>query len=193
MSQRLDLATSIHKCIRKLLFEQAMLLSRTDYRDEASCREACTALERVFVMLREHADHEDAVIFPVVSQLDSALAGEAGRQHLALEQNMREIERIAVSLRLATSAERLDFGKQLMQLFNVFVAAQLAHLSFEETELNRVLWAGKTDAELLLLQQAIVGRVPATRAKAWFELMLASFDPIELSSLPRESKAALSI
>ena len=39
MSHRLDLATSIHKCVRKLLFEQAMLFARAEYRDEVSCRE----------------------------------------------------------------------------------------------------------------------------------------------------------
>ncbi len=63
MTIRIDLASTIHKCIRKLLFEQAMLLARCDFRDEASCREACAALDRGFVMLREHADHEDEVIF----------------------------------------------------------------------------------------------------------------------------------
>ena len=187
MSHRLDLATSIHKCVRKLLFEQAMLFARAEYRDEVSCREACAALERVFLLLREHAEHEDDIIFPVISQLDPALAGEAERQHVALEQHMREIERIAVGLRLATSAERLDLGRRLTQSFNAFVAAQLAHLAFEETELNRVLWAGKSDAELSLLLAEIRGRVTPARGKVWLELMLASFDPIELSSLSPEA------
>lgn len=183
MPQRIDLATTIHKCVRKLLFEQAMLLARCDYRDESSCREACAALDRGFVMLREHADHEDEIIFPVLSELDSALACEAARQHLSLEQHMREIERTAVGLRLATSSERLQLGLQLMQRFNLFVAAQLSHLAFEETELNRVLWRGKTDAELLLLGQTIRERVPPSRAKVWQELMLESLDPAELSLL----------
>jgi Hemerythrin HHE cation binding domain len=183
MTVRIDLATTIHKCVRKLLFEQAMLLARCDYRDEASCRGACAALDRSFVMLREHADHEDEVIFPVLSALDGALAREAERQHSSLEQHMREIERTAVGLRLATSAERLELGKQLMQRFNVFVGAQLSHLAFEETELNRVLWQGKTDAELGLLRQTIRDRTSPARSKVWLELMLDSLDPTELGLL----------
>jgi hypothetical protein len=106
MNHRLDLATSVHKCVRKVLCDQAMLLARADYRDEASCREAYAALERAFFLLREHGGHEDEVIVPVISQLNSALAFEAARQHAAIEQHMREIERVAVGLRLATSAER---------------------------------------------------------------------------------------
>lgn len=183
MTQRIDLASSIHKCVRKLLFEQAMLFGRCDYRDETSCREACAALDRSFVLLREHADHEDEVIFPVLSELDPALACEAARQHLSLEQHMREIERNAVGLRLATSAERLDLGRKLTQRFNAFVAAQLAHLAFEEIELNRVLWRGKTDAELLSLRQTIRERTPVARARAWLELMQSALDPAELGSL----------
>jgi hemerythrin-like domain-containing protein len=183
MSQRIDLATPIHKCVRKLLFEQAMLLARTDHRDEASCRDACAALDRGFVMLREHADHEDEVIFPVLSALDSGLASEAARQHSSLEQHMREIERNAVGLRLATSAERVELGKQLLQRFNVFVAAQLSHLAFEETELNRVLWQAKSDEELAQLRQSIRERTSPARGKVWLELMLESLDPAELGSL----------
>lgn len=183
MITRVDLASTIHKCVRKLLFEQAMRLARCDHRDEVSCREACAALDRCFVMLREHADHEDDVIFPVLSELDSALAGEAARQHSALEQHMREIERIAVGLRLATSSERLLLGKQLLQCFNVFVAAQLSHLAFEETELNRLLWRGKTDDELAQLRQAIRQRMPPARGQAWLALMREALDPIELSAL----------
>jgi len=183
MNQRVDLASTIHKCVRKLLFEQAMQFARCDFRDETSCREACAALDRSFVMLREHADHEDAVVFPVLFELDPGLGCEAARQHRSLEQHMRGIEHSAVALRLATSAERRHIGKELSQRFNLFIAAQLAHLSFEENECNQALWRSKTDAELLQLQHSIRERIPPARGKVWLELMLVALDPSELSLL----------
>ncbi len=99
---------------------------------------------------------------------------------------MREIERTAVGLRLTTSAERLELGKRLLLRFNLFVAAQLAHLAFEETELNRVLWQGKTDAELSLLRQTIRAGMPPARLEMWAELMRDSLDTAELSLLAPE-------
>ncbi|MET0790002.1 MAG: hypothetical protein ABW061_00650 [Polyangiaceae bacterium] len=183
MITRYDLATTIHKAVRKLLFEQALLLARCDFRDEASCREACGELDRVFFLLREHAEHEDDLIFPALGELDAALACEAARQHLGLEQQMREIERTAVNLRFATSAERLELGNLLGQRFNQFVAAQLAHLSFEEVEMQRVFWEKKTDDELRALHLALRTRVPPARARVWVDLMLQVGNAAELSQM----------
>ena len=190
MTARYDLATTIHKAVRKLLFEQALLLARCDFRDEASCRDACGELDRVLGLLREHGDHEDAVIFPALAELDAPLACEAARQHLALEQHMRELERSAVSLRFATSAERLELGKSLGQRFNQFVTAQLAHLTFEEVELQRVLWAHKTDDELRVLHVAIVSRAPAARSRIWVELIQQTGNAEELSQMRPPPHAA---
>ncbi|MES1176367.1 MAG: hypothetical protein ABUL62_18735 [Myxococcales bacterium] len=183
MTQRYDLATTIHKAVRKLLFEQALLLARCDFRDEAACRSACAEQEHVFALLREHADQEDELIFPALAALDVALAHEATRQHLGLEQYMRELERTAVNLRLATSAERLELGKLLAQRFNQFVAAQLAHLTFEEVEMQRVFWAHKSDDELRVMHAAIRSRLPPARSQVWLALMLEVGNAAELSQM----------
>ena len=170
MTARYDLATTIHTAVRRLLFEQALLFARCDFRDEAACRGAC-------------AEQEDEVIFPGLAELDAALAHEATRQHLGLEQYMRELERAAVNLRLATSAERLEFGKALAQRFNQFVAAQLAHLTFEEVEMQRVFWEHKTDDELRVMHTAIRSRLPPARSRVWLELMLEVANAAELSQM----------
>ena len=183
MTTRYDLATTIHKAVRKLLFEQALLLARCDFRDEAACRGACAELERVFVLLREHADQEDDVIFPALAQLDAALAHEAARQHLGLEQYMRDLERTAVSLRLATSSERLELGNALTQRFNQYVAAQLAHLIFEEVEMQRVFWDNKSDDELRAMHSVIRSRLPPARSQVWLNLMLDVGNAAELSQM----------
>ena len=182
MNTRIDLATTIHKCVRKILFEQAMLLARADYREESTCRDTCAALDRAFVMLREHADHEDRVIFPALAEIDGALGCEAARQHLGLEKHMRDIERTAAALRFATSSERLALGKELAQSFNQFVAAQLAHMAFEEVELQAALWRAKTDEELAAMRLAIRGLLTPDRGKVWQDLLQASADPVELSA-----------
>jgi len=176
---RVDLATMLHKAVRKLLFEQAMLLARSDFYSDDAVELACDALDNTMLMLREHAEHEDIVVFPVLAELDHLLASEAVRQHQALEQSMRDIERVAATLRLATRAERARLGRDLTQRFNQFVAAQLTHLAFEEAELQPALWLGKSDEELLAMRGLIRGLLPEPRGKVWLELLLTAADPAE--------------
>ena len=180
---RIDLATTIHKAVRKLLFEQAMLLARSDFRSDDAVQRACTALDDTMLMLREHAEHEDVVVFPVLAELDHRLASEAVRQHHALEQSMRDIERVAATLRVATQAERTRLSRDLTQRFNRFVAAQLTHLAFEEAEIQPAFWLGKTDEELLAMRLALRSLLPPERGKVWMALMLAAADPGELAAL----------
>lgn len=189
---RVELATTIHKAVRKLLFEQAMLLARTDPRHDDDVRHACDALDNTMLMLREHAEHEDVVVFPILAELDPSLASEAVRQHHALDGGMRDIERVAATLRMATRAERPRLGRDLSQRFNLFVAAQLQHLAFEEDEMQPAFWLGKTDVELLALRLTIRSLLPPERAQAWLQLMLSAADPAELAALAPPQSQPLS-
>jgi len=179
---RVDLVTTIHKAVRKLLFEQAMLLARSDFGCDDDVARACDALDNTTLMLREHAEHEDVVVFPALAELDHLLASEAVRQHQVLEQSMREIGRVAATLRLATRAERHRLGRDLTQRFNQLVAAQLDHLAFEEGELQPAFWLSKTDQELLAIRLSIHGSISQARGKVWMDLLRTAVDPASLAA-----------
>jgi iron-sulfur cluster repair protein YtfE (RIC family) len=180
---RLDIAATIHKAVRKVLFDQAMLLARVDYRSADAARDAHAATLAALRALREHADHEDEIVFPVLAATDAPLAAEAMRQHEELESQMRDIERLSSLSVAGTSSERPGVGRRLQTVFNDFVAAQLTHLSFEEGVLMPVLWKHHTDEELFAMQSRIRALTPPDRGLEWRAILLASVDANERAML----------
>ncbi len=85
MTARFDSVSTIHKAVRKILFEHAMMLARTDFFAESSGRDAVASTQLLFALLREHADIEDTLVFPTVAAHDAKLAAEAAVQLASLE------------------------------------------------------------------------------------------------------------
>lgn len=178
-AERPDIATTIHKAVRKILFDHAMLLGRTDFHSIEECRAAHGETAAAFRKLREHADHEDQVVFPELARSDAGLAAEAMRQHEDLEAQMRDIERLSSLSVVATTIERADVGRRLRAAVHDFVAAQLAHLAFEERVLLPALWATHSDAEIFAMHARIQGRMTPERGLEWRGVLLASIDASE--------------
>jgi iron-sulfur cluster repair protein YtfE (RIC family) len=180
---RVDIAVTIHKAIRKVLFDHAMLLARTDFRSVEATREAHANLSRTLLSLREHAQHEDAVVFPEIAEAHPPLAAEAIRQHDELEKEMDKLERLSSLAVIATPFERPTFAKRLRAAFNDFVAAQLTHMSFEEETIMPALWETHTDEQLRDMQGRIRAAIPPERGQHWLALLMASADAAELAAI----------
>lgn len=179
MIQRVDIATPIHKAVRRILFDHALRLASTDFADEDECRATLEQTARALTLLRQHGSHEDEFVFPVLAETALSLAREASLQHEKLEVRMREIDRLIVTTRAMTQKERPEASRWLTRVFNAFVAEQLRHLEFEETEVNAALWASRSDEELLSIRARIQSRVSPEDAPVWYSLLLSSVDASE--------------
>jgi hypothetical protein len=183
MTARFDSVSTIHKAVRKILFEHAMMLARTDFFGESAGRDVVASTQLLFALLREHADIEDTLVFPTVAARDAKLAAEAAVQHAALETSMHEIEHLAATAAMVTTSERPAVGRKLRARFEQFVAEQLMHMAFEETKINAALWAAFDDDQIRALHFKIVGSMAPERAAAWRVLMLDAVDARERAML----------
>ena len=183
MNARFDTISTIHKAVRKILFDHTMMLARSDFFTESSGRDVVASTARLFALLREHADIEDALVFPTVAAHDAKLAAEAAVQHAALETSMHEIEHLAATAAMVTTSERPAAGRKLRLRFEQFVAEQLMHLAFEETKINGALWAVFDDEQIRGLHFKIVSSMAPDRAAAWRALMLDAVDARERAML----------
>lgn len=181
---RIDLATPIHKCVRKILFDQAMSLARTDFTNTSEIGRAVAELRDSLALLHEHGEHEDQLILPLLRDADPALFAECVAQHGRLARGFRELELLGQTVALVTESERAHAGARLTQRFYDFVREQLEHLTFEESRMLQALWRACSDEQLLQARQRILARVPAERAPTWRGLMLAAANASELSALP---------
>jgi len=177
--ERFDLYTSIHKGIRRILFETARTVAATDFEEAGESAVACEGVRRMLGFLDEHAAHEDEVILPVIAELAPVLFVDLRAEHARLDGLQRELEGLVVRLERAGASERVSLGRRLEDRIGKLVAGHLAHLAQEETHANRILWAHRDDGQLLELQVRIVARIEPARLAEWYALALPAMNARE--------------
>ena len=109
-------------------------------------------MARCFDFLREHAEHEDRHIVPVLVRLAPGSPPRWSAEHVELEKAFIAIEALLGRLPGAPAGERPAMGREIFRRLNLLVADQLRHLEREEREGNATLWAYLPDAEIVALR-----------------------------------------
>ena len=169
---RVDLYGAVHKGLRSLLFETAGLVARTEFERPAEAAAAAVAVERLLAFLEEHAEHEDRALQPVLEELAPDLALALREDHARTHGRHVDIARLLARLATATRPERASLGRRLLAAVNALVAVHLVHLDVEEGQANRILWAHRSDAQLLEIQDRILGSIAPERLALWLERIL---------------------
>lgn len=181
---RVDLFTPIHKALRRLMFDTAVLLGQTDFASASAAGVAQVAMDGCLGFLREHAEHEDHHLVPAMAITSPDLVQAMATEHPDLERAAIAAESLWPRLApLTSAAERAFLGAELTRRFNTFVAAQLRHMDREEREGNRVFWAHATDGELQSLRGRILGDIAPARLAAWQEIITPALSPPERALL----------
>ena len=180
---RMDLFTYIHKGLRRVLFETALKVSETDFSAGGEDVLAGQAILRMLGFIEDHAMHEDSIIFPALNSVAPELLEEIQAEHIGLEALQRELRRLVAQLRTATELESLAIGKQLNESMCRLVALQVAHMVREEAEVNPVLWAHYSDAEIQLMRERIFDRTSEKRLMEWYALALPAMNALERRAL----------
>lgn len=173
---RLDLYTTIHKGVRRALFETSQTVSATDFADQQQAAATCREIQRLLRFLDEHAVHEDDVIMPELAKLAPELFVDLRAEHAKSDGMQREVAAIVARLEHSTECERVSLGKRLEDRLPRLVAAHLVHMASEESDANRVLWAHYDDARLADLQSRIVTSIEPQRLSEWYALVLPALN-----------------
>ncbi|MGW9450267.1 hemerythrin domain-containing protein [Streptomyces sp. NPDC055632] len=180
---RTDLYRNVHMGQRARMFALAVELGAADL-DRAGAAtayaERCLALTSE---LREHADHEDAFIHPLLRERAPAAADALDAEHLRLDAAFVALDAGARALP-GTPADDLPEARHGLYLaLNEVIAAYLAHLHAEETVAMPALWEHATEDEL----EAVFASFRASRTAAEGLADLRAMLP----ALPAPTRAAI--
>ena len=170
-ADRVDLFTLVHKGIRRSLFDTLLAVGRADPARNEDLAAAQAAVARCFDFLREHAEHEDRHIVPVLVRLAPRFAAALEAEHVELEKAAIAIETLFPRLAAAPAGERPAMGREMFRRLTLLVADQLRHLEREEREGNATLWAYLPDPEIAALSARIQSDIPPARLAEWIELV----------------------
>jgi len=182
---RVDMFTPIHKGMRRLLFETAMAISRTDFGapDEVAATEAL--LFNCLGFLEDHAAHEDRHVVPQLARLDPEFAAAMAPEHPALERAAREIEWLWERLRPLAGPARVALGGDIQRRFHAYVADQLRHMDKEEREINAIFWEHLADTDLLAINARIVADIEPARLREFGGVLAQALNRRELEVMQR--------
>jgi hypothetical protein len=190
---RFDMFTPIHKALRRSLFDTALALGRTSFAaaDDTAAAERLVAACMEF--MREHAAHEDRHVLPEIARLAPELATLLADGHPELERTAIAVDSLwprLAALPAAAAEERESLGGELMRRFHRFVADEVVHMDREERELNALLWARLTDAEIMAISSRITTSISPERMRTWGELLMPALNGPERGAMLARAAAA---
>ncbi|MFG2191329.1 hemerythrin domain-containing protein [Streptomyces sp. NPDC048639] len=162
---KIDLYRNVHMGQRARLFALAVDVGSADTTDPEPLKAVVDRCLAMTQELREHADHEDAFIHPLLRDRAPAAAGALDAEHLRLDAALAELDAHAGALPVTPAAERTDAQHRLYLALNELISAYLAHLHAEETVAMPALRNSCGDDELAAVFQAfLTSRTPDERA-----------------------------
>lgn len=163
----------VHKGLRALLYDTALLIQHTDFTAE---EEAMVVVERVKLVSRlfaHHASIEDSQVFPMIKEQAPEIVADFEAQHQTDHQLSQALDRCLLLFTETNTPEQNRYaGNELLQSFNAFLAFNVEHMRKEETSLNGCLWRYYTDADLLKKVQEIIAAIPPEENKHFLFWML---------------------
>jgi hypothetical protein len=166
----------IHKGIRAELFALTTAAGTLDPHDGAGRADLSRHVQSVVELLVAHAEHEDAVIQPVLEAQLPELAAQIATDHPHIEAQVEEIRDLAAAAVDASDAEvRDDVFRVYMELAS-FTSAYLTHQDFEERDVTPALERAIGIDGVVELHQAIVGSIPPDEMMRTLPLMLTAMN-----------------
>jgi hypothetical protein len=177
---RYDPYRPVHKAMRRQIVETSCLLASTDFDHEGDREGSFAALEETIATQRDHAGHENRHVHPALEERRPGATSQADATHKKIERILEKIEAQAEALRSGREDDMPLAGHRLYLAFNEFVAEYLAHLNYEEKQINPILWELFTDEELGEIETRIVADTPPELVAVLTPLLLRSLNAREL-------------
>jgi len=151
----------VHKGLRALLYDTALLLQHTNFAVEDEIYPAIDRVKQVNSLFAHHAHIEDSQVFPMIESFAPDVVTDFEAQHQVDHALSESLEKCLAHFTEANTVEQNKFaGNELLQNFNAFLAFNVEHMKKEETIVNGVLWQHYSDEQLQKKVHEISAAIP---------------------------------
>jgi hypothetical protein len=172
---RTDFYTVVHKGLRKRLFEAVILAGTTDYAESEGRGRLAQVVGEVVTMLRQHAEHEEEFLHPILAEVLPEAAQSLRADHV---EHNRALDDVGRAFEVAV-AERTDrAGHLAYRTLARFAAQFLEHIEEEEAGQPR-LWELADEGRLAAGMTAFKRSRTLEQTLAGWATMLPAMNPAE--------------
>lgn len=186
---RYNIFYMVHKGLRALLYETALLIQQTDFTNEEQAEKAIEQIETVLTLFDKHAFTEDTLVFSAIQQTEPELVDELEKEHVKDHELGQRLGGLLTVLAKAVGEEsKLEAGAAINKAFVEFMVFNLEHMAKEEDIINKALWKHYSDHELHGLTQKIVASIPPQAMGLFSKWMIKGLSNTEISGWLKEVK-----
>ena len=175
-----DLFTTIHKALRKGLFDVTIRAGATDWSDPTDVIAFRSQWRPLLDLLRSHSRHEDTHVLPLLTGQDPGVTAATAEQHDDLE---GLLDYLAERIDAACLAHDPALGLEVYRELARYVAGYLTHLHFEETEVMPQIWASCTDDEIAVARAGLLAEITPDERAFTMRLLMPAIDPLTRAAL----------
>jgi hypothetical protein len=171
-----DLYRDVHKGLRAELFAVTGAAGELDPADREGRIELAAHVGSVTSFVSSHAEHEDAVILPVLERELPALAEQITREHAYIEDRVVELDELAAAIVDAPAAEQRSIVHHLYVDLAAFTSLFLAHQDGEERVIMPALEDTVGVEAAIAMHGQIVGSIPPDELAQSLAVMLPAMN-----------------
>jgi hemerythrin-like domain-containing protein len=171
---RLDLYGPIHQALRAAMARSLVALGALDVTDAAECAAVLGNARRLLALIDSHLHHEETFVHPALHAAEPGIVGNTEAEHA---QHRTAIAMLCADIDALATAPEASAATGLYRRFALFMAENHEHMHAEETQLNAVLWAYYSDAELAEIHARIIASIPPVELADTLPLMLPALNP----------------
>ncbi len=187
--KRYNIFYQVHKGLRALLYETAILLQQTDFSNDEETGTIAGRISEVVELFDKHAHSEDNNILNAIESLEPSAASLFAEEHVKDHELSNRLTAIINMFDAAGSGEeKEELGSALRVAYTEFVAFNLQHMAKEENQLSQLLWKHFTDEELHAITIQIISRIPVEQLNAFNVWMMRGLSNNEISHWLKQIK-----
>jgi hypothetical protein len=178
---RYNIFYQVHKGLRAMLYETAILLQQTDFSDAADTAQVLQEMDEVATLFDKHAGTEDHHILGALEPLEPSVSTLFEEEHVLDHQLSFRLRLLSSAIRQSSSVEeKVSTGNRLVLAFEEFMIFNLEHMRKEETDLNCIIWQYFTDDQLHAITMRIVSSIPADLENVFNRRMIRGLNDTEI-------------
>src|SRR5689334_22157447 len=134
---RYNIFNQIHKGLRSLLYETALLIQRTDFLNKEESKIALEKVREVVELFEKHAHTEDTYVLPTLTEYEPAVVTIFEEEHVKDHELSEKLLGLVYVLTQSQLDEtKVEMGKALSIAYVEFLVFNLNHMAKEETVIN---------------------------------------------------------
>ena len=178
---RYNIFYQVHKGLRAILYETALLLQQTDFTNMDEAEQAIEQIQKVVELFEKHAHTEDTLMFDAITPFEPLLVNAFEQEHIQDHALGCRLNGIVLSYSHAVcSNDKLEIGQSIAHAFIAFMIFNLNHMAKEEDIINKALWKHYSDTELLGITQKIISKIPPAEMSLFSIWMMRGLNNTEI-------------